>query len=91
MVIWYKEKWKRGKVLENDKVKLIWDEFNLRKTTTTRRPDLILESKKDKKIWVCDMACPQQRNISPVSPGSHMLPRGREGEKIFTDVGVPTN
>ena len=63
-VIWYSERWERGTVLENDKAKLIWDfEFHLRKTTTARRPDLILEDKEQKKIWVCDMACPQQRNV----------------------------
>ena len=63
-MIWYKERWERGMVLENDRGKLIWDfEFNLRKTTTARRPDLILEDKKKKKIWICDMACPQQNNI----------------------------
>ena len=50
-MIWYKERWERGMVLENDRGKLIWDfEFNLRKTTTARRPDLILEDKKMKKI-----------------------------------------
>ena len=42
--IWYKERWERGMVLENDKAKLVWDfQFNLRKTETARRPDLILE------------------------------------------------
>ena len=51
-------------MLENNKAKLKWDfEFHLRKTTTARRPDLILEDKEQMKIWVCDMACPQQRNI----------------------------
>ena len=29
-----------------------------------RRPDLILEDKEKKKIWICDMACPQQQNIA---------------------------
>ena len=63
-MIWYEERWKRGTVIENDKAKLLWDfEFNLRKTTTSRRPDLILEEKEKKKIWICDMACPQQHNI----------------------------
>ena len=63
-VIWYKERWERGTMLENDKAKLVWDfQFNLRKTTTSRRPDLILENKEQKKIWICDMACPQQQNI----------------------------
>ena len=62
--VWYNERWERGTVMENDKGKLVWDfEFHLRKTTTARRPDLILEDKEKKKIWICDMACPQQRNI----------------------------
>ena len=38
-------------------------EFHLQKTTTARRSDLILELKIEKKIWICDMACPQQNNI----------------------------
>ena len=55
-------------MLENDKAKLVWDfEFHLRKTTTARRPDLILELKIDKKIWICDMECPQQNNIGAKS------------------------
>ena len=62
---WYKENWARGQVLENSNAKLVWDfEFNLRKTTTSRRPDLVLEDKEKKKIWICDMACPQQANIA---------------------------
>ena len=52
--IWRQQKWDRGTVLENNKVKLVWDfEFHLRKTTTARRPDLIFELKIDKKIWIC--------------------------------------
>ena len=63
-VIWYEQRWDRGTVLENDKAKLVWDfEFHLRKTTIARRPDLILELKTDRKIWICDMAWPQQNNI----------------------------
>ena len=63
-MVWYNERWERGTVMEKDKGKLVWDfEFHLRKTTTARRPDLILEDKEKKKIWICDMACPQQRNI----------------------------
>ena len=55
-------------MLENDKAKLVWDfEFHLRKTTTARRPDLILELKIDKKIWICDMGCLQQSNIGAKS------------------------
>ena len=62
-MIWYEERWKRGTVIENDKAKLLWGfKFNLRKTTTSKRTDLILEEK-EMKIWFCDMACPQQHNI----------------------------
>ena len=51
-------------VLENKRGKLMWDfKFRLRKTTTARRPDLTLEYKAKKTIWICDMACPQQLNI----------------------------
>ena len=63
-VVCYKERWEQGTVPENGKAKLIRDfQFHLRKTTTARRPDLILEGKKEKLIWVCDMACPQQHNL----------------------------
>ena len=62
--VWYKELWERGTVLKNGKAKLVWDfEFHLRKTTTARRPDLILKEKGEKRIWICDMACPQQHNL----------------------------
>ena len=55
--VWYKERWERGTVLENGKTKLVWDfQFRLRKATTARRPDLILEEKGEKRIWMCDMA-----------------------------------
>ena len=58
------ERWERGTALENGKAKLVWDfEFHLRKATTARRPDLILEEKGEKRIWICDMACPQQHNL----------------------------
>ena len=62
--IWYQQKWNRGTVLENDKAKLVWDfEFQLQKKTTAGRPELILELKIDKKIWIWDMECPQQNDI----------------------------
>ena len=61
---WYKENWARGQVLDNN-AKLVWvSEFNLRKTTTSGRPDLVLEDKEKKKIWICDLACPQNANIA---------------------------
>ena len=46
--------------------KLSWcgiSSFTCEKQQTARRPDLILELKEDKKIWICDMTCPQQNNI----------------------------
>ena len=62
--IWYEQRWDRGTVLENDKAKLVWYiKFHLRKTTTARRPNLILELKADKKVWICVMACSQQNNV----------------------------
>ena len=55
----------KGHVLENTRAKLVWDfEFHLRKTTTCRRPDLTLEGKERKMIWLYDMACPQEDNIN---------------------------
>ena len=58
-------KWYRDRhVLESKDAKLVWDfEFHLRKTTTLRRPDLTLEDKQKKTIWICDMAYPQEWNI----------------------------
>ena len=51
-------------ILENDKAKLVWDFlFSLRKSEAARRPSLILEMKYEKKIWICDMAYPMQKNI----------------------------
>ena len=61
---WYKQKWCRGYTLENHHAKLVWDfEFNLRKTTTSRRPVLTLEDKEKNMLWILDMACPQENNI----------------------------
>ena len=62
--IWYEQRWTRGTILENDKAKVIWDfEFHLRKSTTARRPDVVLEDKEEKTIMFCDMACPQSNNL----------------------------
>ena len=50
-------------ILENDHAKLVWNfEFNLRKTTISRRPDLTLEDKEKRILWICDMVCPQENN-----------------------------
>ena len=62
-VKWYQEKWNRRHVLENSQTKLIWDfDFNLRKTTTSKRPDLMLEEKQTKNVWICNMVCTQKKN-----------------------------
>ena len=63
-VKWYQKNWRRGHVLENSQAKLVWYfEFNLQKMTTSRRPDLMLEEKQTKTIWVCNIACPQENNM----------------------------
>ena len=52
-------------MLEDDNYKLCWDlEYNMRKTTTARRPDVTIEDKNGKKIWIIDMACPSEKNVS---------------------------
>ena len=62
-VKWYEQSWERGKVLENEKAKLLWDfEFRTRKKTRARRPDLILEDKEVKQIFIVDMSCPMEGN-----------------------------
>ena len=33
------------------------------KTTSARRPDLMIEDDDEKKLWVVDMACPNEKNI----------------------------
>ena len=66
-IVWYKEKWEQGKVID----KISWDfEFNLRKTETARRPDLVLEHRDDKKITVIDTACPNEKNINETYNGN---------------------
>ena len=56
-VKWYQEKCKRGHILESSQAKLVLDfGFNLRKMTTSRRPDLMLEEKQTKTIWICHVA-----------------------------------
>ena len=49
-MVWYKEWWEQGTVLENKRGKLVWDfEFDLYKTTTARKPYLTFEDKAKKK------------------------------------------
>ena len=61
---WYKPKWCRGYVLENNHAKLAWDfEFNLRKRTTPKIPNLTLEDKEKKILCIFGTVCPQENNI----------------------------
>ena len=61
---WYKVKWSQGTVIENDKVKMIWDfEYRMRKESTARRPDVTIEHKDRRLIQLIDMACPSEKNI----------------------------
>ena len=64
-VLWYKVNWGKGHVVEGNESKMLWDfEYKLRVTERARRPDLTLEDRAQKKIWIVDMACPQEHNIS---------------------------
>ena len=35
----------------------------MRRETTARRPDLVLEDADSKRIWIVDMACPKDENV----------------------------
>ena len=35
----------------------------MRKTTSARRPDVMIEIDEEKKLWIVDMACPNEKNI----------------------------
>ena len=42
----------------------MWEfEYTMSQSSAARRPDLTLEDNENKKILLCDMACPQERNI----------------------------
>ena len=50
-------------ILENHKTKLVWDfQFNLQQSEKARRQDLILKTKSEKQIRICDKTCPMQQN-----------------------------
>ena len=60
--VWYKQKWSKGTVLEKNSKKICWDfEFTMRKTTSARRPDVMIENDEEKKLWIVDMACPNEK------------------------------
>ena len=53
--VWYKQKWSKGTVLEKNGKKICWDfEFTMRKTTSARRPDLMIEDDDERKVWIVD-------------------------------------
>ena len=35
----------------------------MRKTTSASRPDVMIENDEEKKLWIVDMACPNEKNI----------------------------
>ena len=44
--------------------KFCWDfEFTMRKTVSARRPDVMIENDEEKKLWIMDVACPNEKNI----------------------------
>ena len=60
---WYETKWERGKVIEKNGKKLLWDwEHRMRTNCTARRPDLTLEDTEKRTITLVDMACPNEAN-----------------------------
>lgn len=61
--VWYKERWERGRVIEKNGKKILWDwEHRMRTHCKARRPDLTLEDETKKEILIIDMACPAERN-----------------------------
>ena len=55
---------KKGHVLKGKESKLCWDfEYKMRKTSTARR----LEDVSEKKVWMVDLSCPQEKNIEEVT------------------------
>ena len=49
--VWYKQKWSKGTVLEKNGKKICWNfEFTMRKTTSARRTDVIIENDDEKKL-----------------------------------------
>ena len=51
-------------VKEKNGNKICWDfEFTMRKTTSARRPDAMIENDEEKKLWIVDMAYPNEKNI----------------------------
>ena len=61
---WYKVKWGQEAVLENEHVKMSWYfQYNMRKESTARRPDVTVEYKERKMTHLIDMTCPSEKNV----------------------------
>ena len=61
---WWNDNWTKGRVIQRNRYKLLWDwEHWIKTTNTARRPDLMFEGKSKKMIWKVDMACPYESNI----------------------------
>ena len=50
-------------MLEKNGKKICWDIFTVMKATSARRPDLMIEYDDEKKLWIVDMASPNEKNI----------------------------
>ena len=62
--IWWNENWTKERVIQRNRYKLLWDwKHRMRTTNTARRPDLTLEDKSKKMIYIVDMVCPYESNI----------------------------
>ena len=62
MVAWCKE----NELMEHEQAwyKVKWDfEYNMRKESTAKRPDIPIEYKERKVIHLVDMACPNEKNV----------------------------
>ena len=61
---WWKENWTKGRVIQRNGYKLLWDwEHRMRTMNTMRRPELTLEDKSRKMICFVNMTCPYESNI----------------------------
>ena len=61
---WWNENWTKGRVIQRNGYKPLWDwEHRMRTMNTTRRPDLTLEDESKKTIYIVDMACSYESNI----------------------------
>ena len=61
---WWNENWTKGRMIQRNGYKLLWDwEHRMKTTNTVKRPDMMLEDESKKMICIVDMACPYELNI----------------------------